>query len=68
MAEAARVTTNTSGILNKGEFGYPSGHLGHLTTEQIQALADFKELCVEKGLYTPATSGTPASHNDETLL
>ncbi|KAI2640708.1 CRAL/TRIO domain-containing protein [Hypomontagnella submonticulosa] len=47
------------------EHGYPSGHLGHLTEHEEQALVDFKTLLEEKGLYKP---GHPPSHDDPTLL
>lgn len=66
--EAQRVTTGHSINTGTGEFGYPQGHLGHLTPEQDSALAKFKEILVEKKLWTPATEGQPASHDDITLL
>ncbi|KAI1135021.1 CRAL/TRIO domain-containing protein [Hypoxylon sp. FL0543] len=47
------------------EHGYPSGHLGHLTEHEEQALVEFKTLLEEKGLYKP---GNPPSHDDPTLL
>ncbi|KAI1352428.1 CRAL-TRIO domain-containing protein [Xylaria sp. FL0043] len=47
------------------EVGYPTGHLGHLTEHEQQALIDFKTLLEEKGLYKP---GPPPSHDDPTLL
>ncbi|KAI0910841.1 CRAL-TRIO domain-containing protein [Ustulina deusta] len=47
------------------DVGYPTGHLGHLTEHETQALADFKALLEEKGLYQP---GPPPSHDDPTLL
>ncbi|KAI0508676.1 CRAL-TRIO domain-containing protein [Xylaria bambusicola] len=47
------------------DVGYPTGHLGHLTEHETQALADFKALLQEKGLYKP---GPPSSHDDPTLL
>ncbi|KAI0538063.1 CRAL-TRIO domain-containing protein [Xylaria digitata] len=47
------------------EVGYPTGHLGHLTEHETQALADFKVLLEEKGFYKP---GSPPSHDDPTLL
>ncbi|KAK4199175.1 putative SEC14 cytosolic factor [Triangularia verruculosa] len=49
------------------EFGYPHGHLGHLTAEQENALQDFKAVLEERGLYKHA-SGEDASHEDWTLL
>ena len=68
MAEAARVTSHGSGILNKGEYGYPSGHLGHLTPEQIKSLEEFQQLCLEQGLYKTPAGSNAASHDDQTLL
>jgi hypothetical protein len=50
------------------EYGYPSGHLGHLTSEEEAAFKNFKLLCAEKGNYKPADGDTPASHDDATLL
>ncbi|KAJ8117771.1 hypothetical protein ONZ43_g4126 [Nemania bipapillata] len=47
------------------EVGYPTGHLGHLTEHETQALADFKALIEEKGIYK---QGPPPSHDDPTLL
>jgi hypothetical protein len=47
------------------EYGYPNGHLGHLTDVETQALADFKAFLQEKELYRP---GPPPSHPDYTLL
>ncbi|KAI0409491.1 CRAL-TRIO domain-containing protein [Xylaria palmicola] len=47
------------------EVGYPTGHVGHLTEHETQALADFKALVQEKGLWRP---GPPPSHDDATLL
>lgn len=50
------------------EYGYPQGHLGHLSPEEEAAFTNFKNLCEERGSYTPATGGKPASHEDHTLL
>ncbi|ESZ90136.1 putative phosphatidylinositol transporter [Sclerotinia borealis F-4128] len=51
------------------EYGYPQGHLGHLTTEEEAALNNFKALCTEKGLYKSGNgSDELASHEDATLL
>lgn len=49
-------------------YQYPSGHVGHLTQNQLDTLQKFKDLCQSKKYYTPATGSTPASHDDETLL
>ena len=68
MATATRIRTNESGILATGEYGYPTGHLGHLTEQQEQALVAFKALCEQKGFFKPATDINLASHDDTTLL
>ena len=65
---ATRVRTTESAILATGEFGYPVGHIGHLTEAQASALDDFKKLCAEKGLYKPASAGALGTHDDTTLL
>lgn len=66
--EAQRVTTGHSINAGTGEFGYPQGHLGHLTPEQDSALQKFKAILVENKLLTPASEGQEASHDDVTLL
>ena len=66
--DAQRIRTTESGILATGEYGYPVGHLGHLTEQQEEALESFKEMLASKGLYTPATANTLASHEDCLLL
>lgn len=50
------------------EFGYPFGHIGHLSPDQEAILEQFKRCCSEKGYYTPASDSTTASHDDVTLL
>lgn len=50
------------------EYGYPQGHLGHLTDEEEAAFQNFKVLCAEKGYYKPATEERQESHDDATLL
>ena len=45
-----------------------SGHLGHLSDQQSAALAEFKLLCEDKGLYKPGNDDTEATHDDATLL
>ncbi|RDW69740.1 hypothetical protein BP6252_08760 [Coleophoma cylindrospora] len=50
------------------EYGFPQGHLGHLTEEEEAAFKSFKALCAEKGYYTPATEEHLESHDDATLL
>lgn len=47
------------------EYGYPCGHLGHLTADEETAFEKFKVHLQEQGLYKP---GPPASHDDATLL
>lgn len=50
------------------EYGYPQGHLGHLTSEEEAAMQNFKVLCAERGAYRAATEDGKASHDDATLL
>ena len=68
MAEATKVSSKSSTLLKQGEYGYPNGHLGHLTADQESALVDFKELCAKTGLYKPAKDGNEASHDDGAML
>lgn len=50
-------------------YGYPQGHLGHLTPEEDEALKNFKLLLASKDLYTPGpTEEEPGTHDDATLL
>lgn len=44
------------------------GHLGHLTQEQENILATFKDNLSRAGLYQPPTDTQKASHDDATLL
>ena len=32
-------------------YGYPQGHIGHLTADELNAFNDFKAVLIEKGLY-----------------
>lgn len=48
--------------------GWLAGHLNHLTPEQEAKLAAFKEVCREKGYYTPGEGDKDPSHDDATLL
>jgi len=51
------------------EFGYPNGHLGHLSHDQEEAFKNFKTLCAEKGYYKPGDGEKEdPSHDDATLL
>jgi hypothetical protein len=71
MAEATRqISRESTGSvnLNKGEYGYPSGHLGHLTIPQEKAFLDFKKLVKEKGYFKEQEDGAPAYPDDVTLL
>ncbi|KAF5377368.1 hypothetical protein D9757_008018 [Collybiopsis confluens] len=45
-----------------------SAHVGHLTGEQSDALAEFKTKLADVKLYRPVLDGQPASHDDPTLL
>lgn len=51
------------------EYGFPRGHLGHLSMEEEAALNNFKVLCTENGFYKPGNgSDEAASHEDATLM
>ena len=67
-ATRVRTTDSARNMLAAGEFGYPVGHLGHLTEQQQDSLVEFKTLCEEKGLFKPATDHNQSSHDDVTLL
>ena len=45
-----------------------SGHLGHLSPEQEQAFARFKDILHSAHLYSPSSDTAPASHDDPTVL
>ncbi|KAI9827499.1 MAG: hypothetical protein M1832_004849 [Thelocarpon impressellum] len=73
---ASRVSTNSSVA---GSTKAPvermrtvAGHLGHLTQKEEVALVEFKKICAEQELYTPASSERDltrkASHDDGTML
>ncbi|GAB7357013.1 hypothetical protein MBLNU459_g7841t1 [Dothideomycetes sp. NU459] len=49
-------------------YQYPATHVGHLNAQQQKALDSFKELCQQKGYFTPAGANGTASHDDETML
>lgn len=50
------------------EYGYPQGHLGHLTAEEETAFLNFKTLCAEKGYYKPGASKDELPSHDDALL
>lgn len=51
------------------EYGYPQGHLGHLSPDEEAAFRNFKLICKEKGYYNPGNGeDDPASHDDATLM
>lgn len=50
------------------EFGYPQGHLGHLSTDQEAAFKNFKALCLEKGYYKPGDGADEEPSHDDPLL
>ena len=69
MDEVAKIPSNASAALKAGEFGYPVGHLGRLTTSQESALVEFKKVSAEAGLYKLGSDdGQPPSHRDAVLL
>jgi len=50
-------------------YGYPQGHIGHLTADEQNAFNDFKALLIEKGLYKPQSDTDEyGTHDDATLL
>ncbi|MCJ1401820.1 hypothetical protein MMC11_005037 [Xylographa trunciseda] len=63
-----KTSDSTREIISAGEFGYPIGHLGHLTETQAEALVEFKKLCQEKNLFKPASDINQSSHDDVTML
>ncbi|MCJ1285428.1 hypothetical protein MMC26_004768 [Xylographa opegraphella] len=63
-----KTTDSAREIIAIGEFGYPVGHLGHLTDTQAEALVEFKKLCQEKNLFKPASDINQSSHDDVTML
>lgn len=50
------------------EYGFPQGHLGHLTDAEDKAFGEFREVCLSKDLYSPGDAQVAASHDDATLL
>ncbi|MCJ1315975.1 hypothetical protein MMC15_001295 [Xylographa vitiligo] len=63
-----KTTESARDLIAVGEFGYPIGHLGHLTDAQAEALVVFKRLCQEKKLFKPASDINQSSHDDVTML
>jgi hypothetical protein len=50
-------------------YGYPQGHIGHMTPDEEAALNDFKELCAKEGLYKPSDDTNEyGTHDDATML
>lgn len=50
-------------------YGYPQGHIGHLTTDEHNAFNNFKDLLIEKSLYKPLSDNDEyGTHDDATLL
>jgi hypothetical protein len=50
-------------------YGYPQGHIGHLTTDEQNAFNNFKDLLTERGLYkSPSDTDEYGTHDDATLL
>lgn len=64
LAPASRVKSSASAV-STSAFNYPAGHLGHLSTQQNEALQKFKTVLIERGLLN---TGPPPSHDDQTLL
>ena len=61
-APAARVKSSASTL---NDYGYPHGHLGHLSAHEEEQFHIFKATLEERGLLT---RGPPASHDDPLLL
>ena len=68
LVSRTKTTDSARDIIAIGEFGYPVGHLGHLTDSQTEALVEFKRLCQEKKLFKPASDINQSSHDDVTML
>lgn len=49
-------------------YQFPSGHLGHLSPTQQTAFEAFKQLCADRGVYTPGKGDQLPSIPDHTLL
>lgn len=49
-------------------FGFPEGHLGHLSEEQEEALREFKEKTKEQGLYDGPHGDQFGVYDDAQLL
>lgn len=45
-----------------------TGHLHHLSQDQIAAFATFKDIIAKARLYTPATTAAAPTHDEPTLL
>ncbi|KIL67953.1 hypothetical protein M378DRAFT_73147 [Amanita muscaria Koide BX008] len=60
-------TAQVNGI-QPGHIDVFAGHLGHLTKEQEEVFATFKENLISAKLYTAPSDTSPASHDDTTLL
>lgn len=58
---ATRVKSSAS---TTSVYGYPRGHLGHLSEHEEEALSAFKKVLEERG----AWKRDPVSHDDQTLL
>ncbi|KHN98449.1 Cellular retinaldehyde-binding/triple function [Metarhizium album ARSEF 1941] len=58
---ATRVKSSAS---TRSQLGYPSGHLGHLSEHEAEALAKFKDVLEQRGVW----KRDAASHDDQTLL
>lgn len=51
------------------QYGFPNGHIGHLTPEEEETLKIFKHYCEEKGFYKPGDGADEyGTHDDATLL
>jgi hypothetical protein len=50
-------------------YGYPQGHIGHLTADEQNSFNDFKALLIEKSLFKPQMNTDEyGTHDNATLL
>ena len=47
---------------------FTTGHLHHLSQDQLAAFATFKDIIAKARLYTPATTAAAPTHDEPTLL
>lgn len=50
------------------EYGFPQGHLGHLSASEEKTLKEFKALVIEKGMFKPASDTHEFGTHDDAML